>query len=164
MVLAILLSPYLTTERNLIKAIFTLYRMATQYSINSNGTELEQVVHTNWTLSSCWSGWLRELWWTKSQSSLLNIYFRLSGLQPSLLLIHFRYCSDTCSHFTLHHRTYTIWNAPFSRSAWRIFLLCNRNRTEITSFLCVNGSPIWYQQYGFRDGARASILYSVSIA
>ena len=95
--------------------------------------------------------------------SLHSIYFRLSGLQPSLLLIHL-YCSDTCSHCTIvRHRTYAIWNAPFSRSARHIFLRCNRNRTEITPFVCVNGSPIRYQQYGFRDGARASILYSVSI-
>ena len=144
--------------------MFTLYRMATQYSMNSNGTELEQVVHTHWTSSSCWSGWPRGLWWTKSQSSLLNICFLLSELQPSLLLIHFRYCSDTCSHSTIvWYRTYTIWNAPFSRSARRIFLRCNRNRTEITPFLCVIGSPIRYQQYGFRAGARAGILYSVII-
>ena len=31
------------------------------------------------------------VWWSKSQSSLLNIYFRLSGSQFSLLFIHFRY-------------------------------------------------------------------------
>ena len=41
-----------------------------RYSMNSNGTELEQVVHTHRTSSSCWSGWPRGLWWTKSQSSL----------------------------------------------------------------------------------------------
>ena len=129
--------------------MFTLYRMATQYSMNSNGTELEQVVHTYWTSSCCWSGWPRGLWWTKSHSSLMNIYFLLSELQPSLLLIHFRYCSDTCSHCTIvWHRTYTIWNAPFSRSARRIFLRCNRNRTEITPFVCVKKpylvSAVWF--------------------
>ena len=43
-------------------------------------------------------------WWTKSQTSLLNIYFRLSGFQSSLLFIYFRYGSHlygtvhTCSH------------------------------------------------------------------
>ena len=31
------------------------------------------------------------VWWTKSQSLLLNIFFHLSGSQSSLLLIHFRY-------------------------------------------------------------------------
>ena len=42
---------------------------AIRYSMDSNDTELEQVVHTHRTSSSCWSGWPRGLW-TKSQSSL----------------------------------------------------------------------------------------------
>ena len=55
---------------------------------------------------------------TKSQSSLLNIYFRLSGFQPSLLLIHFRYGPNTCSHCTkVWHRTHLIYEAPLSRLA-----------------------------------------------
>ena len=39
-------------------------------------------------------------WCTKSQSSLLNINFRLSGFQSSLLLVYFRYGLNTCSHYT----------------------------------------------------------------
>ena len=35
--------------------------------------------------------WLAErAWCTKFQSSLLNVYFRLSGVQASFLLIYFR--------------------------------------------------------------------------
>ena len=49
-----------------------------------------QVVYTHRT--SCRRGRLTErVWCTKIQSSLLNIYFRLSGFQSSPLLIHFRY-------------------------------------------------------------------------
>ena len=60
------------------------------------------------------------VWWTTSQSSLLNIYFRLSGLQPSLLLIHFRDGPNRCSHCTeVWHKTYPICDTPLSRSAWR---------------------------------------------
>ena len=35
-----------------------------------------------------------------SLSSLINIYFRLSGFQSSFLLIHFCYRPKTCSHYT----------------------------------------------------------------
>ena len=60
------------------------------------------------------------VWCTKFQSSLLNIYFRLSGLQPSLLLIHFRDGPNRCSHCTeVWHKTYPICDTPLSRSAWR---------------------------------------------
>ena len=53
------------------------------------------------------------VWWTKSQSSLLNIYFRLRAFQPSFLLIHFRYGSITCSHCTkMWHRTDQICDFP----------------------------------------------------
>ena len=49
----------------------------------------------------------------KSQSSLLNFYFRLSGFQSSLLLIHYnRLLSEYCLHCTkVWHRTYPICNA-----------------------------------------------------
>ena len=42
------------------------------------------------------------VWWTKFQSSLLNIYFRLSEFQASLLLIYFRNVKKTIRYVTLH--------------------------------------------------------------
>ena len=75
--------------------------------------------------------------------SLYSIYFRLSGLQPSLLLIHFRYCSDTCSHCTLVcNRTYMIWNAPFSRSAWYNFSPSQKSRRQQCSMCEKKPCPV----------------------
>ena len=83
----------------------------------------------------------KRVWWTKSQSSLLNIYFSLSGFQSSLLHIHFRNgskpvhtipnCgSEPIRYVTLHFRD--------QRGAAS---LCYRNRAEITVLKCVNRSP-----------------------
>ena len=82
-------------------------------SVNSNGTKLEQVVHTHRT--SCRGSRPRGRW-TKSQSSILNIYFRLRGFQSLFPLLHFRYGPNTCSQYTkVWHRTYPICDAPLSR-------------------------------------------------
>ena len=35
------------------------------------------------------------VWFYKSPSSLLNVYFRLGGFQSSVLLIHLRYSPNT---------------------------------------------------------------------
>ena len=75
--------------------MFTLYRKAfsgdmktyLMYIMDNNGTELELVVHTHRT--SCRSGWTTGFGELKPQSLLLNIYFRLSGFQSLLPLIHF---------------------------------------------------------------------------
>ena len=57
-------------------------------------------------------------WCPKSQSSFLNINFRLSWFQSSLLLVYFCYGLNTCSHYTkVWHRTSPICDAPLSRSA-----------------------------------------------
>ena len=84
------------------------------------------------------------------------------------LLLRFRYL------FTLHHSVaqnqepltepirYKTLHFRDLRGA--SLLLCNRNRTEITPFLSVKKPYQVYQQYGLHAGARASILYSVSIA
>ena len=55
------------------------------------------------------------VWCTKFQSSLLDIYFRLSGFQPSILLIYFCDGPNRCSHCT------KIWQKTYSRSARRRF-------------------------------------------
>ena len=77
-----------------------------------------QVVNTHRTL--CRSGRLTErVWCTKIQSSLLNIYFRLSGFQSSPLVIDFRYGPNRHSHCTkVWHQTYPICDAPLLRSTF----------------------------------------------
>ena len=80
------------------------------------------------------------VWCSKSQSSLLIIYFRSSGFQSSLLLIHFRYGPNTCSYYTeVWHRTYPIWDAWLSRSARGNFTPLQKS-----PFLGVNTSPMRY--------------------
>ena len=75
--------------------------------------------------------------------SLHSIYFRLSGLKPSLILIYFRYCSDTCSHCTwVRHRTYTIWNAPLSRSARCNFCPLQKSRRQHCSMCEKKPCPV----------------------
>ena len=72
-----------------------------------------------------------------SQSSLLNIYFRLRGFQSLRLLIHFRYGPITCSHWIkVWHRTYPTCDAALSTSVRRSF------------------APLLS---GFRAGARANV-------
>ena len=80
------------------------------------------------------------VWWTKFQSSLLNIYFRLSEFQAPLLLIYFRNVKKTIRYVTLHLEI----GAAHLRSI-----------TEIAapqSFLCVNRRFI---RYDFSAGAKA---------
>ena len=57
------------------------------------------------------------VWWTKSQSLLLNINFRLSRFQSSLLFIHLRYGRIT----VLWHRTFSLCDILLSRWARRSF-------------------------------------------
>ena len=80
---------------------------------NNNVTFLEHVVHTHRT--SRRSGMAKTVWWTKSQSSLLNIYFRLRWFQPLLLRTHFRYSPNISSHCTIKHGTESsdMWRSTF---------------------------------------------------
>ena len=101
---------------------FILMLKALQCSMNSNGTELEQVDQTRRT--ACQRGWpIKKSWWTKFESSLLNIYFHLSGFQFLLLLIQFQYGMNACSHcYTkVWHRAFLICDAPLSRLAQHSF-------------------------------------------
>ena len=81
--------------------------------MNSNGTELEQVLLTL-TSNIVQERLAERVWFSNSQSSLLNIYFRLREFQSSFLLIYFRYGPNT---FTLHQnvadRTYDISRSIF---------------------------------------------------
>ena len=94
------------------------------------------------------------VWWTKFQSSLLNICSRLSGFQTSLRLIYFRDGGVHCTK--VWHKTYPICDAALSRSAGPAQL---RPVTEIAlpqPFLCVKRCPFWHD---FGGGAK-SIQYS----
>ena len=73
----------------------------------------------------------------KSQSSLLNFYFRLSGFQSSLLLIHYNpLLSEYCLHGTkVWYRTYPICNAHSGDRRGAAFL-CYRNLAKITVLMC----------------------------
>ena len=78
-----------------------------------------QVAHTYWT--ACQRLLAERVWCTKFQSSLLNIYFRLNGFQPSLLLIYIR--------STLHQsiakkrfRFATTWQGGHDGGQYNIFI------------------------------------------
>ena len=75
-------------------------------------------------------------WWTKSQSSLLNIYFRLSGFQSLLLLIHFRHGLNTCSHCTKSGTEPIPYVTPHFRDRLGEASPRYRNRAEITVLAC----------------------------
>ena len=86
--------------------------------MNGNGTELEQVVHTL-TSNIVEERLAERVWFSYSQSSLLNIYFRLREFQSSFLLIYFRYGPNT---FTLHQKCgrqnlYDVWRTTFEIGA-----------------------------------------------
>ena len=84
----------------------------------NNDQQGEQFVNYNSHLVPAWLA--ERVWWTRSQSSLLNIYFRLSGFQSSLLLIHFWYSLSNCFYCSkVWHRTYSISEALLWRSARR---------------------------------------------
>ena len=72
----------------------------------------------NWTSRSHTSNIVQErltkrVLWTKSQSYLLKIYFRLNRVQSWLLSINFRYGPNACSHCTeAWHQNYPLCDAP----------------------------------------------------
>ena len=76
--------------------------------------------------------WNMELVESPTQSSLLNTFFRLSGLQSSVLLIYFRDGPNSWLHCTkVWHKTYPLCDAPLSR-------LVRRSFAPSQPFLCVN--------------------------
>ena len=113
--------------------LFVAPRKAVRYSVNSKGPGR----HKSSTHIEHGAARLAErVWCTKSQSSLLNIYFRLSWFQSSLLLIHIRDRTNRCSHCTkVLRKIHSICNAPRSRSARRSFALSQKSRRH-TVFVC----------------------------
>ena len=124
---------------------------ALQCSMNSNGTELEQVDQTHRT-AACQSGWpIKRSWWTKFESSLLNIYFRLSGFQFLPLLIQFQYGMNACSH------CYTkVWHTAF--------LICDTpllSRLAQHSFTPVQKSPPNHLSYVWTEALTGMVFMPV---
>ena len=119
-------------------AVSTPYRIAFRanrksYSVNGKGTELEQVVHTHRTSNIVPERLAGRVWWTKSQSSLWNIYFRLSGFHFSFLPIHFLYSPSTCSHCDEAWQKVAIRRVSLHfRDRRGAALPRYKNRTEIT--------------------------------
>ena len=98
--------------------MFTLYRIALR-----DATKVWTAKTQNWNKSftrnehrTSAAGRARLV--TKFQSSPLNTYFHRSGSQFSLLIIYFRNGPKSFSDYTkVWHKTYTICDAPLSRSA-----------------------------------------------
>ena len=140
--------------------MFTLYRTAFHVGWCSIVWTVSNGAHRTGTSRSYTSNIVPEpfkvkVWWTNSCSLLINIYFRLSGLQSSFLFIHFSEGPNTC--FTPHHSLDTeairYADAPPSR-------LTGRNFAPKSPLVCVNWNPI---RYSSRTGAK-DIRYCVNIA
>ena len=107
------------------------FRPARPEKLSGNGTEVEQdVIVPEWDRwpGSGWPILAERVWCTKSQSSLLNIYFRLSGFQSSLLYTCL-YCDEERQKPIRH----AIIHFHDLRGA---ALLRNRNRAKITVPIC----------------------------
>ena len=146
--------------------LIPLYRIAISYPA---GTEYEQQRHrTGRSPSHTYTSNIvpeqlaeRGLFQSQSQSqsSLLKIYFRVSGFQSSFLLIHFRYrteCLITLQQSVAQNLS-DMWRSTFQRR--RVAFLRYRNRAEkLLPFLCVNRIPVRFD-FKRRAGARA-VWYS----
>lgn len=120
-----------------------------RYIMKSNGSELEQVVYTV-TSNIVRERLVKKDWRTKFQSSLLNIYFHLSGL--SCLSYLFTSAKVRISVYTAAKR---------GTEPIRYVTLHFRNprgtasyRAEITVLWRVNRSRL---QYGLRAGPRGTV-------
>ena len=107
---------------------FTGYRIAFCVDTKSNPGLYEQKRHgtgtsRSHTLNIVPARFVRRVWWTKSQISLLQIFYsRFSGFHSSLLLIHFRDGPNRWSYCTkVWHRIPPLCDTPLSRSARRSF-------------------------------------------
>ena len=126
--------------------------------MNINGTELEQVVHTH--RSSCRSGWPNNVWWTKSQSSLLNSYLG-SAVGPVFFATYWLPLWSEYL-FTLHHteahNLSDMWHSTFEIRAAQLRSV--KKMPPKSPFLCANRGPFWYD---FSADSKAT-CYTVNIA
>ena len=114
-----------------LHCMFTLYGIAFRGDTKGYSVWYEQHRHRTGTSRTHTSNIVPEqlaerVWWSKSQSSLLNIYFRFSGLHSSLLLFHFCWGPTTCLHCT------KVFGAAQ--------LLCVAEIAPESPFLCANSA------------------------
>ena len=111
--------------------LFVPTRKCIRYSVNNNGTELEQIFQTYRT--SHLSGWPRGS--SKIQSSLLNIYFRLCGFHASprsyySLPLRSEYPAAFTLQQSVAQNLYDMWRSTFEISEAQLPSLPYKNRTE----------------------------------
>ena len=137
---------------------FRAPRKAIRYRTNSSRPGHKSFTRT----SNIMSARLAERdWCIKIQSSLLQIYFRLSGFQSSILLIYFREGSIRCSHCTKVRQKKTIRYVTLHfRDLRGAASLAVTEIALLQPFLYVNRSPV---QYDFHGGSKA-IRYCVNMA
>ena len=138
--------------------MFVTPQKAIQHSVHNNGPgrhksfksinqSISQSINQSITSNIVAARLAERAWCTQLQSSLLNIYFRFSGFQYSLLPIYFRDGPNRCLHYTkVWQKTYPISAAPLLRLARRSFALSQKSRLP-QPLLCVNRSPIEYCRY-----------------
>ena len=141
----------LVSPPNLYPPWFIQYRMAFRVDTKSHSAYYEQLRYRteasrSQTLNIVPERLAERIWWAKFQSSLLNINFRLSGFQSSLL----SFTSATVRKLlTLHFR--------IRRGAGS---LRYRTRAKNTVLMCEQNPCI---RYDYRAGANLDIRYSVSM-
>ena len=102
-------------------------------SMNDNRIELEQVVHTHRTSHQSGRPAERPVWCTKSQWSLLKIYFHIRWVPAYARSYSFHF--KTCSHFD-NRNLYDMWWSTFQD---------RRGVTQFRSLTEIAGkSPLFY--------------------
>ena len=102
------------------------------------------------------------IWYTKFQSSLLNIFFHLWGFQSLLPLIHFPYPygSNTCSQCTkMWHKMYPIyitlhipnWRAVVWHGTALLYYGNREQKPYLVGFLCYCKSYPVYCEHGLNS-------------
>ena len=127
-------------------AMFILY-----FPIRSRTIAVGSVIVS--TAPAAWTGTLRviytqnivlrlaeRVWCTKSLSSILNVYFRLSGFQSSLLPICYRDDPNECLHCTkIHYERY-----PTSFALIFLMLSSQNMRMELSQYTTQFLAPYTY--------------------
>ena len=89
------------------------------------------------TSNIVWRRLAERVWWTKSQSPLLNICPRLSGFQSSLPLIYFRDGPNRCSlHQSMAQKLSDMWRSIFEIGRPGAASPRHRNRAALTVLVC----------------------------
>ena len=118
-----------------IGQLFVVPRKSILYRVNSNRARgLTSRSHTSEIVPARLS---ESIWCSKFQSSFLNNYFRFSGFQSSLLLIHFRHGPEQV--FTLH-QSMTQYLSDMRHSTFVAQFRSITEISEIATTVLVRGS------------------------